>query len=1537
MFVWICGLALGARITVDAAGSGDFEDIQDAVDAASPGDHLVVLAGDYSAFTLSSALPILGLDGPDLTWVGVPSASVAVTLEGLSFELGSSYATLYGGSLRRVGLYGGTANYVVWNNANPLSVEGSILTGSRYGVYSVQVDVAFTNTTHVAPTYYAFYAYYADYEVQNVLLAEVGTATAYCSSGTVTIDHGLTDGNALGCASASSLLMGFDPGFQDRTSGTATWRDDDLTLASGSHAIGAGDCDGVACDLGSSGYAWSDEDLDGMPDDWEASWGLDSQVDDGALDEDGDGLENLAEYLYRTDPSDPDTDQDGVEDLEELQLGLDPLDSTDQGPTAVITSAGSTPVGEGLYLDGGSSSDPTGDPLTWTWTLVNRPSGSQLDTDLGDGSSVTLVPDVAGPYTVSLSVSDGVQSGSTTHGLVATQGGTVSIPGDFDTLASALPYLSAGAVVELGPGEHVAPSSTLGVSMTLKGAGQQQTTIKGQVRTYAARLRLVDLTVESTNYGIEATAGQLELRNVTVRSTQVSVYAYGTASLLMWNVDLGSTNGQALYATGTTVAGRIRSDGAYGFQALGDVWLSGAALHSDSNYALYLREGAGHVSNLTVSGYYGVYLDGRRRLQDVYLHTATYGLSCSSVAGEVLGVMVGLDVNTANNGCTAMGMAYDAVSVTNGVPGASSLAWDGGNPFLTDPDGTRRDVGATGGRAGILTEHGLQDPDADVDGDGLPAVYEYILGSSDELGDSDGDGVGDRQELYGGGDPADASDKLPTTKVTTWRGSVGQELSIKPAWTSDPQGDPCVFSWDDGESAGTRAVDTSTSGSWIWPWSLKCGTGTLHEVATVLVEELVYVPGDVSTLQEALEAAEPHHRIVLQEGDWSASGSFTGVALQGTDGTVIEGDLAMTGPAQLSDVLVVGSLQLERGGMNRVRVFGAVDLDRASGRNVLVDQGDLRIWGGGTFANLTVDGGLSGPTEGIRSSVATGVVSIPWDAVDTGNRWGGAVSALDFIRKVEDPWLSVLEPWPGSTLWDSGSQQEVNQDLDGSREDIGHTGGPEAWVRDADLDGMADVWEALHEVDEPDEDLDQDGLTNAQEWVLNTDPRDADTDDDRLFDGEDPDPLVPGVHGLFLELMVDDRVVRPRQPVQATLAVDDPAGMAWSVQWSLEPPPGSEATGNGTDPFRFVPDVPGAYVVTADFETADGYTETVQVVVWGRREQLVPAGTNLELAVASAEPGTALILEGSFPFSGNLVVDRDLLITQQEGALVGGIEGLIGAPAIIVSNGATLVLEGVTLKPGDRETGIQIIEGSSLEMRQARIVGGFYALWLEDGSADIVASQIVAAESLMYAYLSSVSIRNSVVGYPPDEDWEAYSWYMTESSLVVRGSVVDFRPAPFGMSCGWNCQLSLDHSLIVDHVGVEQWMDSMVEEGDPGFLFSPLDAGSRVGDLRLNVLSPLIDAGPDGDPDRDGSPNDVGSFGGRWGDWIDVDNDRDGWTNLEGDCDDFDASVHPDWYTGECPQAEPGCSSSSSEGSSRAGLVALCLVALLARRRERAG
>ncbi|NMC07809.1 MAG: hypothetical protein GYA24_21525 [Candidatus Lokiarchaeota archaeon] len=67
-----------------------------------------------------------------------------------------------------------------------------------------------------------------------------------------------------------------------------------------------------------------DADSDGLPDDWEATYGLSTTFDNSELDSDADGLSDETEYSIGTIPNDVDSDNDWMPDAWEYINGLNP-------------------------------------------------------------------------------------------------------------------------------------------------------------------------------------------------------------------------------------------------------------------------------------------------------------------------------------------------------------------------------------------------------------------------------------------------------------------------------------------------------------------------------------------------------------------------------------------------------------------------------------------------------------------------------------------------------------------------------------------------------------------------------------------------------------------------------------------------------------------------------------------------------------------------------------------------------------------------------------------------------------------------------------------------------------------------------------------------------------------------------------------------------------------------------------------------------------------------------------------------------------
>src|SRR5205809_924810 len=74
--------ALATTYVVSEGGGGQFTDIPPAIDAAQPGDVLLVVTGTYSPFTLGKGLTIIGYGQTPLSGgvsiLGVPAGETAV-------------------------------------------------------------------------------------------------------------------------------------------------------------------------------------------------------------------------------------------------------------------------------------------------------------------------------------------------------------------------------------------------------------------------------------------------------------------------------------------------------------------------------------------------------------------------------------------------------------------------------------------------------------------------------------------------------------------------------------------------------------------------------------------------------------------------------------------------------------------------------------------------------------------------------------------------------------------------------------------------------------------------------------------------------------------------------------------------------------------------------------------------------------------------------------------------------------------------------------------------------------------------------------------------------------------------------------------------------------------------------------------------------------------------------------------------------------------------------------------------------------------
>ncbi|MCC2617235.1 M4 family metallopeptidase [Aestuariibacter halophilus] len=129
-------------------------------------------------------------------------------------------------------------------------------------------------------------------------------------------------------------------------------------------------------------HALSDADQDGMLDSWETSMGLDpTNPADAALDGDRDGLSNLLEYQYFTDPRLADTDADSLTDGQEVNVHRTRPDKPDTDgdgvPDGIEVRLGASPLSQ----DSDSDQMPDGWEYTYGLSLTTDDSGDDADND----------------------------------------------------------------------------------------------------------------------------------------------------------------------------------------------------------------------------------------------------------------------------------------------------------------------------------------------------------------------------------------------------------------------------------------------------------------------------------------------------------------------------------------------------------------------------------------------------------------------------------------------------------------------------------------------------------------------------------------------------------------------------------------------------------------------------------------------------------------------------------------------------------------------------------------------------------------------------------------------------------------------------------------------------------------------------------------------------------------------------------------------------------------------------------------------------
>ncbi|MFT5584984.1 MAG: hypothetical protein ACI9VR_002572, partial [Cognaticolwellia sp.] len=991
--------ATAARLTVDPEGLGDYLALSDALADAESGDYIALMPGVHSGGAqVTRAVRIIGLgDNPMET-------ELSGAFIGLELRANTRVENLYlsgsGYGLYSYGVSQVQGRRLVIQGFNPFYLYLSSAELENVAVYGGQVLLASTSLV-ASQLSFVDTTLYASSSAEPVdLIGVVGNAFSLtCASATlpVTLSYALYATGSLGsCVTQTAVYAGFDTGWTHYTGDPTT---DDLSLISGSDGVDAGpagcvDVDGSRCDLGHlGGLLGQDADLDGdaIPDAYEVSVGLDSTLANGDADDDGDGLDNLGEYLFGTDPLLQDSDGDGVEDQEELDLGFDPMDSSDQVPTAVITAPDFGVVGEPAVLDASGSSDPTNDTLSYTLSVQSAPTGSALlGTEVAMiGALAVFRPDAVGVWSFEVHVSDGVNTATVRlEWLARDVGQDIRVPDDFPSLDDAVAVFSPRDTIVVGAGTYTMLASAADSlqGLRLVGAGMDQTRIRleGELRVQDLELQDLEL-VGAESYAVLVDGGEhLALSRVRISGSRYGVYAANLQWVSVEGSQLSGSERSAYFdGIGTVAVARSSFSQSLDVRSSERVVLQGVWIDAGgSSRGLYLYDiPLVQLSNLTMTqigdAFYGTSVDSLKA-DHVYLQDIT-GEHC--VPGEWSNVMVQGSTDPLS-GCDVLHGSSDGAGIdSSGVPLPDSLAWDGGGAFDVDLDGTRRDVGWTGGPHGMRWDPELERPWQDIDGDGLSAMTEWVLGSDPEQADSDGDGVGDRSEVAAGQDPVDPSDNVEvlTPRPLRLRGEA-YNTSYK---LEDPQGDSCEMLWEDGWVGPAREIPAVGAPSERLAFEIACGNGSSSGELLVLREEDLSVPGDYPSLLQALSVAQDHHRILLGEGVWEVgelSLQGTEVAITGQAETWISGQIEIDGEAtSLVDLGIIGDLRSTAGGVLRIEVQGDLTTSKTWMRNVLV-HGDVYT-DAGSAANLSVLGDLSGGFTDIRSSVSAGDFEVRQDAL----------------------------------------------------------------------------------------------------------------------------------------------------------------------------------------------------------------------------------------------------------------------------------------------------------------------------------------------------------------------------------------------------------------------------------------------------------------------------------------------------------------------------------------------------------------------------
>lgn len=208
-----------------------------------------------------------------------------------------------------------------------------------------------------------------------------------------------------------------------------------------------------------------------------------------------------------------DADGDGVLDPAEVSGSSAVCNGVDgqDGNSVPVASAADVPfsrVYSFVTLDGSASSDPDGDPLSYSWTMVSKPEGSIAELVGANTAMATFRPGISGDYLFLLHVEDDKGAGSTSSVVkVQVVDLMVFCPAfsDYASVQTAVTAVQSGGRILVCAGTY-AEDVAIAKSMELIGKDRNTAVVDGRIDVNAAgvTIRGLGVTNPTGGYGIVA-------------------------------------------------------------------------------------------------------------------------------------------------------------------------------------------------------------------------------------------------------------------------------------------------------------------------------------------------------------------------------------------------------------------------------------------------------------------------------------------------------------------------------------------------------------------------------------------------------------------------------------------------------------------------------------------------------------------------------------------------------------------------------------------------------------------------------------------------------------------------------------------------------------------------------------------------------------------------------------------------------------------------------------------------------------------------